>query len=72
MGWGDTVVLMPYGERFKNYRRLLKTGLNTQVTREYWPLMEQEIGKSLGRLLDNPIGYAQSFRRYAFVTSCRA
>ncbi|EKM52310.1 uncharacterized protein PHACADRAFT_260627 [Phanerochaete carnosa HHB-10118-sp] len=63
MGWGDLVVLMPYGERLKNYRKLLKTGLNAQVIRGYWPFMEQEIGKLLGRLLDDPNNYANNFRR---------
>lgn len=63
MGWGDSVVLMPYNDRFKNYRRLLKTGLNAHVTREYWPLMETEISRSLGRLLDNPQDYVHNFRR---------
>lgn len=64
MGWGETVVLMPYNERFKNYRRLLKVGLSTQVTREYWPLMEKEIARELVRLLDSPDAYVQHFRRY--------
>nr|BED42964.1 cytochrome P450 monooxygenase [Trametes versicolor] len=65
MGWGETVVLMPYNERFKNYRRLLKVGLNTHVTREYWPLMEKEIAHELVWLLDNPDAYVQHFRRTA-------
>ncbi len=64
MGWGETVVLMPYNERFKNYRRLLKVGLGTQVTREYWPLMEKEIARELIWLLDSPNAYVQHFRRY--------
>lgn len=64
MGWGETVVLMPYNERFKNYRRLLKVGLNTQVTREYWPLMEKEIAREMVWLLDTPDAYVQHFRRY--------
>ncbi len=55
---------MPYNERFKNYRRLLKVGLNTQVTREYWPLMEKEIARELVWLLDTPDAYVQHFRRY--------
>ncbi|OJT05054.1 O-methylsterigmatocystin oxidoreductase [Trametes pubescens] len=63
MGWGETVVLMPYNERFKNYRRLLKVGLGTQVTREYWPLMEKEIARELIWLLDSPNAYVQHFRR---------
>ncbi|KAI0356908.1 cytochrome P450 [Trametes cingulata] len=65
MGWGETVVLMPYNDRFKNYRRLLKVGLNTQVTRDYWPLMEKEIARELVWLLDNPDAYVQHFRRTA-------
>jgi cytochrome P450 len=64
MGWGETVVLMPYNERFKNYRKLLKVGLNTNVTREYWPLIEKEIGHSLVRLLDDPDTFTKNFRRY--------
>ncbi|KAK7685068.1 hypothetical protein QCA50_011905 [Cerrena zonata] len=65
MGWGETVVLMPYNERFKNYRKLLKVGLNTNVTREYWPLIEKEIGHSLVRLLDDPDTFTKNFRRTA-------
>ncbi|KAI0634234.1 cytochrome P450 [Trametes polyzona] len=65
MGWGETVVLMPYNDRFKNYRRLLKVGLNNQVTRDYYPLMEKEISRELVWLLDNPDAYVQHFRRTA-------
>ncbi|CDO76234.1 hypothetical protein BN946_scf184644.g8 [Trametes cinnabarina] len=65
MGWGETVVLMPYNERFKNYRRLLKVGLNKQVTREYYPLMEKEIARELVWLLDKPDAYEDHFRRTA-------
>ncbi|KAK7060957.1 hypothetical protein VNI00_000692 [Paramarasmius palmivorus] len=65
MGWGETVVLMPYGDRFKNYRRLLKIGLNPSATTLYWPLMEQEVAKSLKRLIDNPADFVGNFRRTA-------
>jgi hypothetical protein len=55
MDWGEAVVLMSYGKRFKNYHRLLKVGLNNaQITKEYWPLMEREAARFLRRLLEKP------------------
>ncbi|KAI0827413.1 cytochrome P450 [Trametes gibbosa] len=65
MGWGETVVMSPYNERLKSYRRLLRSGLSPQVTREYWPLIEREIGRELGWLSENPSAYVDHFRRAA-------
>ena len=63
MGWGETVVLMPYNERFKNYRKLLKSGLNNHAARSYWDLIESEISRELVWILDDPDAYVQHYRR---------
>ncbi|CAL1701473.1 unnamed protein product [Somion occarium] len=71
MGFGDALVFAPYGERFKNMRKLLKVGLGPTASRAFWPLIEKEIGLSLSRLLDNPDDFAQNFRQTAGATALK-
>ncbi len=53
VGWAQTLVLSPYGERFREYRRFMHQfiGGRTQVKR-FNPLSEQETRKFLRRLLE--------------------
>lgn len=63
MGWGQSLVLSPYGDRWKNYRRLLKVGLNTKALGEYANLMENAMPSYLRSIIDSPDEFQQSFRR---------
>lgn len=55
VGWVQTLVLSPYGDRFREYRRFMHQliGGRTQVKR-FHPLSEQETQKFLKRLLEKP------------------
>ena len=55
VGWNQTLVLSPYGDRFREYRRFMHRliGGQKQVQR-FHPFSEQETRKFLKRLLKNP------------------
>ena len=55
VGWNQTLVLSPYGDRFREYSRFMHQliGSQKQVQR-FHPLSEQETRKFLRRLLKTP------------------
>ncbi|KZT19604.1 cytochrome P450 [Neolentinus lepideus HHB14362 ss-1] len=63
MGWGDTVVMSHYGQRFRNYRKILKNGLGQGAIRTYVPLLEDEAVSYLESLVETPKSFVQHFRR---------
>ncbi|KAF8435770.1 cytochrome P450 [Boletus edulis BED1] len=69
MGWEDSLVLSPYGDRWKNYRRLLKMGLNTKALGEYARLMENAMPSYLQTIIDSPNAFQYSFRRTAGIVA---
>jgi hypothetical protein len=67
VGWKNTLVLVPYGERFRSYRRLFHQliGSNVSVS-QFYPVEEIETHKFLKRLLSTPQDLAQHVRKYVF------
>lgn len=54
-GWKNTLVLLPYGDRFKRARRLFHNLIGSQATmRQYFPAEELETKKFLRRVLVDP------------------
>ncbi|KAF5393735.1 hypothetical protein D9757_000328 [Collybiopsis confluens] len=54
-GWKNTLVLLPYGDRFKRFRRLFHNTIGSQaIMRQYYPAEEQETKKFLRRVLAEP------------------
>lgn len=55
VGWKDTFVLVPYGDRFRNYRKFFHQviGSNSSVSL-YNPIEELETHRFLKSLLKNP------------------
>jgi len=54
--WDWSVALMPYGDRWRNRRRLLHQNLNSTVIKAYLPAQRIHINRFLIKLLNNP-GY---------------
>ena len=55
VGWKKTLVLVPYGDRFRNYRRLFHKTIGSNATiSKYSASEEMETHKLLKRILANP------------------
>ncbi|KAF5360382.1 hypothetical protein D9756_005180 [Leucocoprinus leucothites] len=66
VGWKNTLGLLPYGDRLKDYRRLFHQffGSNASMSR-FYPLEEAETHKFLKRLLLSPQDLDKHIRRTA-------
>ena len=64
VGWKNTLVLVPYGERFRNYRRLAHQLFgNASLMKGFHPIEELETHRFLKRLLANPEGFSEHVRK---------
>lgn len=53
VGWSHALVMLPYGERFKGYRAMLKNAFGSRASVEkYKETMETETHHCLARLLN--------------------
>ncbi|KAF9045406.1 cytochrome P450 [Panaeolus papilionaceus] len=65
-GWKDTLVLVPYGDRFRNYRKYFHQTIGSaSAMAEFHPVEEQETRKFVKRILQNPDALAEHVRRTA-------
>ena len=64
VGWKNTFVLVPYGERFRNYRKFFHQviGSNSSVSL-FHPIEELETHRFLKSVLKNPNGLATHIRQ---------
>ena len=64
VGWSRTLALLPYGNRFREYRRLMHqtVGGRTQIKR-FDGFREKETHKFLKRILRDPEDYYQLLRK---------
>ncbi|KAJ3790675.1 cytochrome P450 [Lentinula aff. detonsa] len=66
VGWKNTLVLLPYGDRFKRFRRLFHNLIGSQATmRQYFPAQELEAKKFLRKVLAEPDELQAHVRRLA-------
>ncbi|KAI1795415.1 cytochrome P450 [Ganoderma leucocontextum] len=55
VGWDQILVLLRYGSQFREYRRLMARALGSRKNVEaFVPIVEEQTGKLLGRLLREP------------------
>lgn len=55
IGWDQSLVLSPYGERFRDIRRLMHQFIGTEkAISNFNELEEHEIQRCLGRILQTP------------------
>ncbi|KAF9526910.1 cytochrome P450 [Crepidotus variabilis] len=62
MGWENTVVTCPYDDRWRRYRRLISQSFRKSAVNQFFPIMEREVGRFLGALLEEPENYMEHFR----------
>ncbi|KAJ7480162.1 cytochrome P450 [Mycena galericulata] len=66
VGWKNTLVFTPYGDRFRNYRRLAHSLFGSKSTMaNFEPLEEIETHRFVKRLLANPDGFQDHIRKTA-------
>jgi hypothetical protein len=63
IGWKNTLVLLPYGDRFRRSRRLFHQTIgNTSMIKQFLPLEEFETRRFLRRVLAKPEDLAAHIR----------
>ncbi|KAG7451628.1 cytochrome P450 [Guyanagaster necrorhizus] len=66
VGWKNTLVLIPYGKRFRSYRRLAHQLFGNKATMEqFLPVEERETHRFLKRVLAQPENLSQHIRKTA-------
>jgi len=64
VGWKDTMVLLPYGNRFRRYRCLFHKLIGTPASvQRFYPSEELEARQFLRRLLTTPEDLAAHIRK---------
>lgn len=58
-----TVLFSPYGERLRQYRRMISTVASPRAAEKWWPLHTAETHKLLGRLLHSPADFERHVRQ---------
>lgn len=70
VGWKNTLVLLPYGDRFRRYRRLFHSLIGNQsMIKRFYPSEELEARKFLRRILAKPDDLAAHVRKYESIYS---
>ncbi len=65
VGWKNTLVLLPYGARFRRFRRLFHSLIGTQsMIKRFYPSQESETRKFLRRILAKPDDLSTHVRKY--------
>lgn len=64
IGWKNTLVLLPYGERFRRFRRLFHQLIGSHSSMQrFLPIEEQEIHRFVRRVLAKPEDLSSHIRR---------
>lgn len=65
VGWKYTLALTPYGDRFREYRRMLhQSAVGSRGNLEpFLPIVELEAHKFLQRVMDSPADLSAEIRR---------
>jgi len=64
VGWKNSLVLLPYGDRFRYFRRCCHTVIGTRATmKRFYPVEEVETHAFLQRILAKPADLAAHVRQ---------
>ncbi|GAB1517009.1 hypothetical protein RhiTH_000052 [Rhizoctonia solani] len=55
--------LLPYGERWREQRRLTHISLHKKASVQFWPLVVNHVRLALRRIVDNPDGFMGEIKR---------
>jgi hypothetical protein len=64
VGYGDTLVLLPYGPRFRSFRKYFSHFLGPIPMENHVPTVEHESYRFLKRVLANPNDLMSHLRKY--------
>jgi len=62
MGWSQAVVMAPYGDRWRRFRKICAQSMRKDIIKHFHPVQEREVGRYLGTLLDDPDHFMENFR----------
>ena len=64
IGWQKSLGFMPYGSRFREFRKYMNRSIGTRASVEkYAPLLERETAKLMARVTADPGSLAQYIRK---------
>ena len=67
VGWKNTLVLLPYGDRFRRYRKLFHQLIGSPYAMSrYWSLEEHQMRDFLRRVIASPDDLSSHIRRFVF------
>jgi cytochrome P450 len=64
MGWIKSVVLAPYNDRWRRYRRMMAQSMRKGAHERFWNTQEKVVHKYLHDLLENPEKFLDDLRLY--------
>ncbi|KDR67546.1 hypothetical protein GALMADRAFT_105800 [Galerina marginata CBS 339.88] len=62
MGWSQSVVMAPYNDRWRRFRRICAQTMRKDAVKQFHPIQEREVARYLGTLLKDPKHYMANFR----------
>ncbi|CUA75462.1 O-methylsterigmatocystin oxidoreductase [Rhizoctonia solani] len=65
VGWRNNTGVLPYGERWRNQRRMTHELLNKRASEDIWPTIVRYSRLALQRVMDDPDNFQKYFRRMA-------
>lgn len=69
VGWDRGLGYAPYGERFREFRRMFHQTMGPRALHELFPLQEEETPRLLLRLLEEPEKFIEHARQYVHLSS---
>jgi hypothetical protein len=68
VGWKNALVLLPYGDRFRRYRRFFH-GLigSNSLMKPYRPMQEQQMRRFLRKVMSDPEQLQEHLRQYVLI-----
>ncbi|CCM05472.1 uncharacterized protein FIBRA_07693 [Fibroporia radiculosa] len=63
VGRSKAFTLIPYGQRYRMYRKYLRNAISTNSLSEHWAYLEDQSANLLEALLRNPDGFREHIRR---------
>uniref|UniRef100_A0A8H7Y6Y8 O-methylsterigmatocystin oxidoreductase n=1 Tax=Psilocybe cubensis TaxID=181762 RepID=A0A8H7Y6Y8_PSICU len=62
MGWHKAVMMAPYNDRWRKFRKICAQSMRKDVVKKFHPVQEREVARYLGTLLHDPLRYMENFR----------
>lgn len=73
VGWRDTLVLLPYGDRFRRYRRFFHKLIGSGAAmKQFHPIEEVEARRFIRQVLEDPNKLSAHIRRYCYYSKSRS